>query len=167
MGCEYANDLAASYNNLGALLQSTGKPEEAVAVRLTYWLIARPEKSCAQVIVWRVLSLTSKAPSINVMEYLSDEAVAVMGYLPTTLEGRVEYLQKFSEDVIRRMLRICGLHNYRPGDLQEALAFLAEIPAHSVSRSLVESSFPLSEIDRAVEAANTRDHLRVAITPSG
>ena len=71
------------------------------------------------------------------------------------------------QDVVRRMLRICGLHNYRPGDLQEALAFLAEIPAHSVSRSLVESSFPLSEIDRAVEAANTRDHLRVAITPSG
>ena len=71
------------------------------------------------------------------------------------------------QDVVRRMLRISGLHNYRPRDLQAALAFLAELPSHSVSRTLVGASFPLSDIDRAVEVAHSRTHLRVAITPTG
>ncbi len=68
--------------------------------------------------------------------------------------------------VVRRMLRIAGLHNYRPRDLQAALTFLDELPTDAASRSLVGASFPLSDIDRAVETADSQAHLRVAITPT-
>lgn len=70
------------------------------------------------------------------------------------------------ETVVRRMLRISGLHNYRPDDLAAALDFLAALPATALSRSLAGPSFPLSEIARAVTAADTQDHLRVVVTPS-
>jgi len=71
-----------------------------------------------------------------------------------------------TETVVRRMLTISGLHNYRPQDLAEALDFLAALPANSLSRSLAGPSFPLADIARAVTAADTRDHLRVVVTPS-
>ena len=70
------------------------------------------------------------------------------------------------ETVVRRMLSISGLHNYRPDDLAEALAFLAELPADAPSRSLAGCSYPLSEIDQAVTAADSNEHLRVVITPN-
>jgi|AP45_3_1055517.scaffolds.fasta_scaffold54120_1 alcohol dehydrogenase len=70
------------------------------------------------------------------------------------------------ETVVRRMLSISGLHNYRPDDLAEALAFLAELPADAPSRSLAGRSYPLSEIDQAVAAADSNEHLRVVITPN-
>lgn len=70
------------------------------------------------------------------------------------------------EAVVRRMLKISGLHNYRPEDLGAALEFLAALPPNALSRSLVGRSFPLAEISQAVAAADTQDHLRVVVTPS-
>jgi len=70
------------------------------------------------------------------------------------------------EDVVRRMLSISGLHNYRPDDLAEALAFLAELPPNALSNSLAETSFSLHEIDQAVSAADSTEHLRVVVTPT-
>ena len=66
----------------------------------------------------------------------------------------------------RRMLQISGLHNYRPDDLQTALAFLGDISGSATSRSLVGASFPLSDIDDAIEAAHSHPHLRVAVIPT-
>ena len=68
--------------------------------------------------------------------------------------------------IVRRMLRISGLHNYRPDDLQTALAFLGDISGSATSRSLVGASFPLSDIDDAIEAAHSQTHLRVAVIPT-
>ena len=71
-----------------------------------------------------------------------------------------------TETVVRKMLTITGLHNYRPEDLSEALLFLSELPPSARSLSLAGTAFPLSDIERAVAAAESNDHLRVVVTPS-
>lgn len=70
------------------------------------------------------------------------------------------------ETVVRRMLSISGLHNYRPDDLAEALTFLADLPEDAPSRSLAGRSYPLGDIEQAVAAADSNEHLRVVVTPN-
>ncbi len=69
------------------------------------------------------------------------------------------------ETIVRRMLRIEGLHNYRPEDLARALEFLDDLPSTSISRSLVGTSFSLTDIAAAVDCASSHQHLRVAVSP--
>lgn len=69
------------------------------------------------------------------------------------------------EAIVRRMLRIEGLHNYRPEDLAGALAFLDSLPSKAISRSLVGATFPLTDMTAAVECAMSGQHLRVAVSP--
>ena len=75
-------------------------------------------------------------------------------------------LELDTESVVRKMLTITGLHNYRPEDLAEALEFLSELPDSARSLSLAGTAFPLSDIDNAVAAADSNEHLRVVVTPS-
>lgn len=67
--------------------------------------------------------------------------------------------------LMRRMLRVQGVHNYAPCDLVTAMDFLeahvSELPLDLLS----SGSFSLSEIDRAFEAAAAQPGTRVAIIP--
>jgi alcohol dehydrogenase len=67
------------------------------------------------------------------------------------------------ELLVRRLIRVTGVHNYRPEHLAEALAFLGEAPSHFPFSSLVSPPFPLERVDEAFELAQKGEHLRVAI----
>jgi alcohol dehydrogenase len=70
-----------------------------------------------------------------------------------------------AEQVVRRMLRISGVHNYAPQDLAEALSFLATQSHRFPFLSLVGRVFPLSHIQDALEYAEAHRPPRVALRP--
>lgn len=69
------------------------------------------------------------------------------------------------EQVIRRCLTIRGMHNYAPVDLLTAVEFLREHSARYPFAELVSQSFPLSEINQALEFALNNRPIRLAIRP--
>ena len=69
------------------------------------------------------------------------------------------------EKVVRRLLRIEGVHNYRPEDLRAAIEFLESAPADSPARNLVEREFRLDEVNEAFEFALDHRPLRVSVRP--
>lgn len=74
-------------------------------------------------------------------------------------------LELSAETVVRRMLRIEGVHNYRPDDLATAVNFLENVGATSPVRTLVEREFALTEADAAFQFAIENRPLRVAVRP--
>ena len=70
-----------------------------------------------------------------------------------------------ANQVTRKCLTIKGIHNYRPEHLGQALRFL-EQHAHAYPYAdLVSATFPLAEIEAAIAAAESGEHIRVAIKP--
>lgn len=69
------------------------------------------------------------------------------------------------ETVVRRWLSIHGVHNYGPGDLQAAVAFLEQFGAVYPFAELVEFTYPLAEANTAIETAQHARPFRVAIRP--
>ena len=74
-------------------------------------------------------------------------------------------LSLHADELVRRILRIEGVHNYTPGDLVTAFTFLAEAHERFPFLSLVGASYPLAEIREAVESALSGDYFRVAVHP--
>jgi len=70
-----------------------------------------------------------------------------------------------ADELVRRLLRIEGVHNYTAADLVEAFAFLAEAHEQFPFRALVGASYPLARIDDAVESALLGEYFRVAVHP--
>lgn len=70
-----------------------------------------------------------------------------------------------AEDVVRRMLRIEGIHNYEPEDLAAALRFLAEHRNRYDLAALTAGHFALSQVNEAVEFALASRPPRVAVYP--
>jgi alcohol dehydrogenase len=77
---------------------------------------------------------------------------------PTTITIRPEH-------IVRRLLRIEGVHNYTPADLIRALDFLAEAAAEFPFADLVAARFPLAEADAAFQHALSTKAPRVAVIP--
>ena len=69
--------------------------------------------------------------------------------------------------MVRRCLRIEGLHNYCPGDLVKAIAFLEQCTCQQELGALVEQVFPLSEVEAAFQAAQESGFYRVGVAPGG
>ncbi len=69
------------------------------------------------------------------------------------------------EDLVRRMIRLTGVYNYRPRDLGEALAFLARQHLNFPFEALVSSRFRLREINEAMADAESNRPLRAAVIP--
>lgn len=67
------------------------------------------------------------------------------------------------EMLVRRMLRMEGIHNYRPEDLEAALAFLGGAGQKYPFGELVSADFGLEEVNAAMAAAGTGEHVRVAV----
>ncbi len=70
-----------------------------------------------------------------------------------------------AEQVVRRLLRIEGMHNYTPADLQTAVEFLAAHPTHYPFGELVSGRFALADADAAFQHAITSKAPRVAVVP--
>jgi alcohol dehydrogenase len=68
-----------------------------------------------------------------------------------------------AETVVRRMLRIQGVHNYAPDDLGRALRFLQDAHSRFAFEELVAETFPLEEADAAFLRASRSGALRVAV----
>jgi alcohol dehydrogenase len=69
------------------------------------------------------------------------------------------------ENVVRRLLTICGSHNYHPRDLATALEFLAGPGRDFPWRSLVVANYPLEQAEQAFAHAHAQPGVRVAVVP--
>lgn len=67
------------------------------------------------------------------------------------------------EQVVRRMLSIQGVHNYVPGDLQTAVAFLSATQSHYPWQTLIGPEFPLAQAEQAFQAASAQPGRRVLV----
>lgn len=67
--------------------------------------------------------------------------------------------------VIRKCLTLRGFHNYRPTDLDHAVAFLSRNTDRLPFESLVSPPFSLDHIADAVQLARQRSFMRVALAP--
>jgi len=68
------------------------------------------------------------------------------------------------ERVVRRQMTLCGVHNYRPTHLLDAVDYLAG-PAGAWVESCVGPLLPLAAIDHALVIAATGSALRVVVVP--
>lgn len=69
------------------------------------------------------------------------------------------------EEVVRKCLRIRGVHNYAPADLQAALQFLRETYRRFPYEKLVSPALPLEQLEEAIVLSQRREWLRVAVRP--
>ncbi len=69
------------------------------------------------------------------------------------------------EEVVRRCLRIVGVHNYTPADLLAAVRFMGENHERFPFAELVSKVFPLSEAGEAFAFADREKPIRVGVRP--
>jgi alcohol dehydrogenase len=69
------------------------------------------------------------------------------------------------EQLVRRSIRIVGVYNYAPEDLESALAFLAEASERYPFAELIGARYPLSEVNAAMVYAENQRPARVALIP--
>ena len=70
------------------------------------------------------------------------------------------------ERIVRRLLSIHGVHNYRPGDLVTAVRFLEEYHQQFPFADLVQKAFSLADVNEAFQFAVKNRPIRVAVIPS-
>lgn len=69
------------------------------------------------------------------------------------------------ETIVRRLMTVTGVHNYTPGQLARAVAFLERSWRSLPLDELVATTHPLDELDRALAEAATGEHVRVGVAP--
>ena len=69
-----------------------------------------------------------------------------------------------AEQVVRKLLRIDGVHNYTPADLVTAVEFLERSAGSYPFETLVAGEFPLREVNAAFQVAGSGAAIRVAVT---
>lgn len=69
------------------------------------------------------------------------------------------------EQLVRRMLTLQGVYNYRPDDLAAGLEFLVSQQDTCKFASLVKSSFPLEQAEQAFQFAVRNSPVRIAVRP--
>lgn len=70
-----------------------------------------------------------------------------------------------AEYMVRNLLSIKGLHNYKPEDLAFAIQFLSKTNKIYPFESLVSKDYPLAQLDEAFDSANSEGKYRVGIKP--
>jgi alcohol dehydrogenase len=68
------------------------------------------------------------------------------------------------EKLVKRLLQVVGVYNYEPEDLGRAVEFLAKTRRRFPFAALVARTFPLAEVNAAIEYAERERPPRVAIT---
>ena len=74
-------------------------------------------------------------------------------------------VQLAPESIVRRLIQIAGVYNYRPEDLGAALDFLSRNLARFPFQELVGPAFSLDRIQAAMDFAESSRPPRVAIIP--
>jgi alcohol dehydrogenase len=74
-------------------------------------------------------------------------------------------VQLSAEQLVRRMIRIAGVHNYSPEDLETALAFLAGAINRYPFGELAGPGYPLCDVNSAIAFAETANLPRVSLIP--
>jgi len=74
-------------------------------------------------------------------------------------------LRMQADQLVRKMLRVEGVHNYESGDLQTAVRFLLEAGSDFPFASLVDREFSLSDVNAAVQETHDSGAFRVAVRP--
>ena len=69
------------------------------------------------------------------------------------------------ESLVRKLISIFGIHNYRPEHLSDAIKFLLEQADNFPLFQLVEKSLSLDKINEAIEFATEFKPVRVMIKP--
>lgn len=69
------------------------------------------------------------------------------------------------EQIVRRNLTLCGVHNYAPRHLLAAVEFLSSGHQQYPFASLVSQWFPLTDAEQAFAAARLPQHIRVGVQP--
>ena len=70
------------------------------------------------------------------------------------------------QDLVKRLIRIEGIHNYTPDDLRAAVDFLEIAHARFPFESLVAREYSLQDLSQAVREAIDERPIRVAVRPS-
>ncbi len=70
------------------------------------------------------------------------------------------------ETIVRRCLGLRGIHNYRPRDLEAAIAFLGSQPSFPFDE-LVSEWRPLSALDEILQTSHPSEKPRIGIRPGG
>lgn len=99
--------------------------------------------------IWQGLSLLRTGG-----RYILVGAVRPIGMIPLEVE-----------QVVRKMWRIEGVHNYAPADLAAAIDFLAAHHERFPFRDLVTATYPLDEVGAAFEHMLQTKAVRVAVHP--
>ena len=110
-----------------------------------------------------VLEMSGSAAAVS----QSIERVSVGGII--VLVGTVSPVGSIEIDperIVRRLISIHGVHNYRPDDLVSAVHFLAEHHTQFPFTDLVGRTFALSAVADALAYAESDRPIRVAIVPS-
>lgn len=84
-------------------------------------------------------------------------AILVGSVMPT------ESISISPEMLVRGCLNVTGVHNYLTRDLQSAIDFLVEFSGQYPFADLVSSVHELTNIEDAIKASSSGDHVRVAI----
>ena len=71
------------------------------------------------------------------------------------------------EAIIKKCLRIVGVHNYAPRHLRDDLRFLKDTTELFDFASLVSPPMPFDELPAAIELAKSRRWARVSARPRG
>jgi threonine dehydrogenase-like Zn-dependent dehydrogenase len=71
-----------------------------------------------------------------------------------------------AEQIIRRSLTVCGIHNYAPSDLREAVDFLKRTVDRFPYERLMSPPMPLEDLDLAVARARDREFMRITLGPA-
>lgn len=129
-------------------------------------------------LLWEELSqqnTASQSPEADVVLEMSGAAEAVSAGLShlaiggeLVLVGSVSPSPSVSvdpEQVVRRLLRIRGVHNYTPASLQHAVEFLHETHERFPFAKLVAESFPLARVNEAITYAVQNRSCRVGVRP--
>lgn len=75
-------------------------------------------------------------------------------------------LQITAEQIIRKCIKIIGLHNYAPWHLDEAIAFLERNQGRFPFNELVSPPYSLIELKEAVQEAKNQKWPRVSVKPN-
>ena len=124
---------------------------------------------------------TQTASELSAIDHDVADLIVDMSGMPTAIEESVSRLnvggililvgsvfparpvQISAEQLVRRLNRIEGVHNYRADDLREAIAFLTTASKIFPFESLVEQNFSLGQVNDAIDAAESA--VRVAVCP--
>ncbi|MBI1349211.1 alcohol dehydrogenase catalytic domain-containing protein [bacterium] len=110
-----------------------------------------------------ILELSGAISAIEFAYHIADLGATIV------LAGSVMPTPSLSVDperLVRQWLTLRGVHNYAPEDLIQAVAFLERAHDRYPLESLVERTFPLENVNEAVEYALAQRPVRVAIRPN-